>query len=268
MVVSGGEVIAAKPPLGQHWLNHQPSLVAMVAAARLSNGETVLEIGTGLGALTDMLIRSGAQVVSLEYDKALYERARRRYAGCKNLKLVQADVRKFAWQSLPLSYKICANIPYYLCANLLRNLTETSNKPRLAALLLPDSVADKIAAADKRSLLATIVQSHYRAELGRIVARGRFTPPPRVDSRIAVLSPKPAFEQLEPNDWPQLVKLFKIAFASPRQQLLSNLRRGLALPPDQLVGLVAEAEIDGRFRAERLDNEQWQRLFLGLKDHL
>ena len=259
---------AKQPPLGQHWLNHLPSLAAMVAVVQPSAGDTILEIGTGLGALTDALIQSDARVISLEYDKSLYERASRHYADRKNLKLIHTDIRKFDWQSLPTPYKICANIPYYLCANLLRNLTDTANKPSLAALLLPDSVAEKIAAEDKRSLLATIVQSHYCVNLKQAVARQYFVPPPQVDSRITLLGHRPSFEQLEAADWPRLVRLFKIAFASPRQQLLVNLRRGLALPPSRLTELIIQAGIDGQQRAERLSDQQWQQLFLSLDHHL
>ena len=70
--------------MGQHWLNHPESLQAMVEAADLKPGETVLEIGTGLGYLTDSLLQTSAQVISLEYDAKLYERNLAKYAARLN----------------------------------------------------------------------------------------------------------------------------------------------------------------------------------------
>ena len=137
----------AKPVLGQHWLNHQPSLQAMTAAANLKKGERVLEIGTGLGYLTDELLKTEALVVSLEYDHGLYQKMLEKYdsvAG-ENLKLIEADIRKFDWRTLEAPYKICANIPYYLTANLLRSLIDTILKPELAVLMMSEDVALKLA---------------------------------------------------------------------------------------------------------------------------
>ena len=259
--------MALTPPLGQHWLEHQPSLTAMADAANLHPGETVLEVGTGLGALTDELLKTGAGVISLEYDSALHADNLQRYAGgSENLKLVQGDIRKFDWQSLPAPYKICANIPYYLCANLLRKLTDIANKPALAVLLLPNEVAEKIAHQRKRPLLTTIVQSHYQVDLGLAVPRQHFAPPPRVDSQIAILECRPAFGDLSETGWLRLVRLFKAAFASQRQQLGVNLRRNLDLSEDQMASL--SEELDLKKRAEALDNTEWRQLFARLEHKL
>ncbi|MYB39785.1 methyltransferase domain-containing protein [Candidatus Saccharibacteria bacterium] len=256
----------SKPVLGQHWLPHGPSLAAMAAAAELSPGEVVLEIGTGPGYLTDELLKTGAAVVSLEYDRSVFDKARLKYGAQPppNLRLLQGDIRRFDWPALGPSFKICANIPYYLSANLLRQLTELADKPALAALLLPEAVADKLTAVAKRSLLAALVQLHYAVEAGPLIPKEMFSPPPKIDSKIIVLRHRPAFSNLEPDAWPRLVGLLKAAFAAPRKQLIVNLGRNLELPRAELETALGTAGVRPRQRAEELSNDQWLALLRAL----
>ena len=259
-----------KPPLGQHWLDHKPSLRAMVTAVDLRSGETVLEIGTGLGYLTDELIKTGAGVISLEYDASLYEKALNKYGseGVGDLTLTNADVRQFDWRTLPRPYKICANIPYYLSANLLRQLTEISAKPLVTALLLAQEVALKLVQVKKKSLLAVLVQSHYEVELGLIVDRELFRPPPKVTSQIVILKLKPAFKDCSGDDWPKLVRLFKAGFSSQRKQLGVNLRHLLHLSSPDLEDIFSDLDISHHQRAEELTHKQWWQLFLKIQHRL
>ena len=238
----------------------------MAAAAELSPGETVLEIGTGPGYLTDELVKTGADVVSLEYDRSVFERTELRYAGRPpaNLRLLQGDIRRFDWPSLGPSFKICANIPYYLSANLLRQLTELAQRPALAALLLPEAVADKLAASAKRSLLAVLVQLRYGVETGLAVSKEMFSPPPKVDSKITVLRRLPQAEDVCPSDWPRLVGLLKAAFAAPRKQLIVNLGRNLKLSKAELAAALNVAGARPQQRAEELGNDQWRTLLAAL----
>ena len=234
----------------------------MVEAAELAPGETVLEIGTGLGYLTDELLKTSAKVVSLEYDKGVFERARLKYATAPTdrLQLLQGDIRQFDWQTLGPAFKVCANIPYYLSANLLRKLTELTEKPILSALLLPQAVALKLAEKTKRSLLAVLAQSHYEVGLGQVIAKEMFSPPPKIDSQIAVLKRQPAFDDLNADGWQRLVGLLKVSFAAPRKQLIVNLSRGLQRPKLELEPCLKTSGIGLRQRAEELSNEQWQAL--------
>ena len=255
------------PPLGQHWLNHPESLQAMVEAADLKPGETVLEIGTGLGYLTDELLQTPARVISLEYDAKLYERNLAKYTARPNgdLELLSGDIRSFNWQSLPAAYKICANIPYYLTANLLRRLTEIDNKPSLAALLMPAAVAGKLSSATKKSLLSVLVQSHYRVELAQKVGRQFFEPPPKIDSQIVILKLSPAFMACSNKQWADLVKLFKLGFSHPRKQLATNLRASSHLEALQIGKMMADLSIPSQARPGELDHGQWWQLFLAFQ---
>ncbi len=262
--------MTSKPVLGQHWLSHRLSLQAMVEAADLQAEERVLEIGTGLGYLTDELLKTKASVVSLEYDADLYEKMLKKYQSrsVKNLKLVKADVRKFDWRTLKAPYKICANIPYYLTANLLRSLIDTVNKPDLAVLLVAQDVALKLAAEKKRSLLTVLVQSHYKVELGRTVAKELFQPPPDVTSQVIVLRLNLAFKDCSQDEWPKLTRLFKICFSNRRKQIGVNLRHLFDLSKPELASIFADLDISPQQRAEELSNEQWWRFFLKIQHKL
>lgn len=242
----------------------------MVAAAELATGERVLEIGTGLGYLTDELLKTGATVFSLEYDTALHARNLKKYGAAEigNLRLIRADIRHFNWGTIEAPLKVCANIPYYLSANLLRQLSDLEAKPVLAVLLMDASVAEKLAAREKRTLLAVIVQSHYEVELGQSAAPELFQPPPKVTSKIAILRHRPAAAGLTPANWPKFVRLLKAGFSSRRKQLGVNLRDFLGLSKAETEAVLVAAGIDPRQRAEELTDERWQRLFANLHDQL
>ena len=147
---------------------------------------------------------------------------------------------------------------------MLRQLIELADKPALAALLLPEAVADKLAVSAKRSLLAVLVQLHYAVEAGPIVPKEMFSPPPKIDSKVTVLRHQPAFEDFAADEWPRLVGLLKAAFAAPRKQLVVNLSRQLKLSRAELAAALSTAGIEPRQRAEELGNDQWRALLAAL----
>ncbi len=254
-----------KKGLGQNWLSDQESLLAMVQAARVASGDQVLEIGPGLGYLTDKLLAAKAEVLALEFDQDLIPQLQKKYDGSSNLSLQQGDIRTFDLSGLPADYKICANIPYYLSANLLRILTDTLNKPSVVALMVQKEVAQKVAApVGKRSMLATLVQAQYYASVGTVVPADLFQPPPKVDSQILILSRR-SEALVAPDGWPELARLIKLAFSNPRKKLRSNLSAGLQLDKTQTDDLLGRASIDLASRAEQLTGQQWLGLHRALK---
>src|SRR5262249_39119633 len=111
----------ANKSLGQHWLTDQGSLEAICAAAALTKDDVVLEIGPGVGALTQLLVQKAKQVVVVEFDEKLAAELPERVVA-DNLDIVRQDILKFDLTLLPAGYKIVANIPYYLTSNLIRVL--------------------------------------------------------------------------------------------------------------------------------------------------
>lgn len=253
--------------LGQHWLINDTILEAIVKLAQLKPNQTVLEIGTGLGNLTDKLLLSQAKIISLEYDSNLHLKNTKKYKGVTNLKLIHCDIRRFDWQSLEAQdYKIVANIPYYLTANLLGSLVDLKHKPQLAVLLMPQAVVEKLISSNKRSLLAVLVQAQYQLKADLVVEAKEFDPPPKITSQVLVLETDKTFKSLNDEQWLKLVKLFKICFASPRKQLGNNLKARFKDLNLELI--LKNLSFDLSKRAESLTNKQWSELFKLLSNRL
>jgi len=252
-----------KKSLGQHWLEDDASLEAMSVAATVQGGDYVLEIGPGQGSLTAVLLKAGAQVHALEFDRDLIKPLQRAFKDMPDAKLRigEGDIRTFDFGTMPESYKIVANIPYYLTANLLRLLTDPRTlKPVQAALLMQKEVAERIAAQPgAMAFVSVAAQFYYEVELGVVVSADLFIPPPKVDSQILILRRRktPLFADVVVNDFFRLVK---IGFAQRRKTLLNSLSSGLHLNRTETEARCAEAGIDPMRRAQTLSLEEWHQL--------
>lgn len=247
-----------KKSLGQHWLTDEVSLQAIVDAASVSSGDEVLEIGPGTGTLTEVLLAKGARVTALEYDQARLGSLHKKYHKHPNFILVSGDIRTFDLTSLPKDYKIVANIPYYLTANLLRKLVDTPHKPAIASLLVQKEVAQRVVASQGRlSPIALFVQMYYQVAATVKVPAHLFTPPPKVDSQILLLvkRDKPLFKIDE-----MFFKVVKAGFSEPRKKLPSSLCIGLKLPKSQAMELIKMAGIDPDVRPQAVSIEQWYQI--------
>lgn len=253
----------ATPPtnksLGQHWLNDEASLQAMVEAAGVTSKDTVLEIGPGPGALTSKLVQAAKQVVAVEFDVELARELPTRVPA-NNLQVINKDILQFNLGDLPAGYKVAANIPYYLTNKILRTLCESSNHFSQAALLVQKEVAERVCAGPGgMSMLSVSVQFYCQAELDKMVPAELFIPPPKVDSQILKLTyrDKPLFD-VEIGDFFRLVKA---GFSQRRKTLLNSLSAGMHLGRAEASEIIISAGIDPRARAQNLSLEQWHDLY-------
>jgi len=249
-----------KKSLGQHWLNDELSLEAMCIAADVQAEDKVLEIGPGLGTLTKLLVERASQVIAVEFDRALAESLPRRVTA-KNLTVIESDILKFDFTSVPSDYKIVANIPYYLTSNLVRVISETPNRPTLVALLVQKEVAERIAAKPgKMSLLSVSAQFYWDVRLHDVVPAELFTPPPKVDSQIVSFTRRtaPLFASV---DEKQFFRLVKAGYSSRRKTLLNALSGGLVTDKASIEALLAKADISPSLRAQNLSLDEWYRLY-------
>jgi 16S rRNA (adenine1518-N6/adenine1519-N6)-dimethyltransferase len=251
---------AAKKSLGQHWLHDETSLHAMCDAADIGREDVVLEIGPGLGTLTEVLMSQATQVVAVEFDEKLAAELPHRVPP-DNLQVIQQDILSFDFTSLPANYKVVANIPYYLTSNLIRVMSETPNPPRVAALLVQKEVAERVAAEPgSMSLLSVTAQYYWEVSLGQVVPAELFMPPPKVDSQILTLTHRlqPLFPDVDSKEFFRLVKA---GFAQRRKTLLNSLSAGLHLTREAVQAWCQKVEIDPKRRAQTLSLEEWYLLY-------
>jgi len=254
-----------KKSLGQHWLYDASTLDAICDAAEVQAGDTVLEVGPGLGTLTKRLLERGAKVTAVEFDDALAASLTKNVqdAGIstENLTVVHEDILRFNLTALPPNYKVVANIPYYLTSNLIRILCESTNPFDTAAILIQKEVAERVAAQPgDMSLLSVSAQFYCDVSLSAVVPAELFTPPPKVDSQVLVLKyrSEPLYEGI---DVRAFFRLVRAGFSQKRKTLVNSLSGGLAISKDEARAMLGAADISENTRAQALSLDDWYALY-------
>lgn len=208
-----------KKHLGQNWLKDRPTLDTIADLASTNVG-LCLEIGPGLGTLTSSLLRRFSKVLAVEFDEQLATNLPKSFPG-KNLTVVQQDFLQFDLGSIAEPYVVAGNIPYYITTPIIEKLLTATNHPQKIVLLVQKEVAEKICPLESRlghSSLSLFVDNYAEAHLGPVVTRDLFTPPPKVDSAVIVLTPRTT-----PKASPSVLEFVHRAFANPRKKLSANL---------------------------------------------
>src|SRR3989344_5005703 len=182
--------------LGQHFLINKSIVDLIVKIGNVSKKDVVLEVGPGKGVLTEMLAQKAKKVIAVEKDKELVEYLKDKFINQKNVEIIYGDILKTSTKNHGLKtvdYKLIANIPYYITSKFLRIfLSDKELRPSLMVLMLQREVAERIIAKDgKESLLSLSVKAYGEPEVIKIVKRGNFFPPPKVDSAIIKITTSP-----------------------------------------------------------------------------
>ncbi len=248
-----------KKSLGQHWLKDPEILKQIADQADISPGESVLEIGPGLGTLTSRLLKKTNNVVVVELDEDLAKKLPGQFPG-KNLKVYNEDILDFDLTILPKNYKVVANVPYYITSKIIQKLMTSENPPKTIVLLIQEEVAERIVAKnDQMSILSLSVQIYAEASLGVEVPAHYFTPPPKVDSQVVVLARRnrPLIDPAEQKDF---FKLVRIGFSAKRKKLSTNLSVGYGVNKKDAEKWLADCNIAQDVRAQQLTIDQWKEL--------
>ncbi|GAB4362116.1 MAG: 16S rRNA (adenine(1518)-N(6)/adenine(1519)-N(6)) -dimethyltransferase RsmA [Cyanophyceae cyanobacterium] len=258
----------ARKRFGQHWLQSDKALDRIVAASNLGPGDRVLEIGPGRGALTERLLPLAGTLLAVELDRDLCPRLVRRFGDRDNFLLLQGDVLDLDWDAETAAFpkfqhpnKVVANIPYNITGPILELLLGTISSPRsrpfeAIVLLVQREVALRLAAPPgSRHYAALSVRVGFLADCDFIcdVPAKAFVPPPKVDSAVVRLTPRPYAEP--PQDPKRMEALLKMGFISRRKMLKNNLK-GL-IGEEQLLPILTDLAIAPTARAEDLSIPQW-----------
>jgi len=263
--------IRANKGLGQHFLVDEQVLEAIIAAAELSPNDTVIEVGPGLGIMTGELAKRAGWVIAIELDNRLADILRETLQ-YENVVILNEDVlgtdpaallqgRTPGFPSELSSYKVVANLPYYITSPVLRHFLEAPVKPETMVVMVQKEVAEVIAAeAGKRSVLSIAVQFYGKPSIIAKVPAASFFPAPEVDSAVVKIDvyrqPPVAVDNAE-----GFFKLVRAGFKAARKQVANSLAQGLGLPKPEIQGLLAKAGIDPQRRAETFTLEEWANLW-------
>ena len=242
-----------RPPLGQHFLHDEGVLARIAAALPIEPGGRVIEIGPGEGVLTRHLLAAGAEVTAIEVDRRLAARLRETFRDEPRLRLIEADVLDVDLTALAAGgpVAVAGNLPYYITSPILRRTLEVGASVSTAVFLVQKEVAERVVAkkgSRDYGYLSALCRLRAEPELLFRVRPGSFRPPPKVESAVVRLTPRPG-----PPTEPALTAFLEAAFSQPRKMLRNN-----------LTGLYSRAVLERteetKLRAQQLDVDEIDRL--------
>lgn len=250
-----------KDYMGQNFLVDEIALDQIVDAGEIKKTDLVVEIGPGLGVLTQQLAIRAKQLISIEKDTTLIDILKFNMEDYHNFTLYNKDVLAFNFsEEIKGPYKVISNIPYYLTSHLFKYFLSQKNKPERMVFLVQKEVGLRVAAkAGELSVLGVSVQLHADPEIIAHVPKQSFWPSPKVDS--VVLRIKPRVKYPEVTDEKQFFRIVKVAFAAKRKQLHNNLSSGLSLPMEVVNAWLEKNKIDPKTRAQDLSMDDWVNLY-------
>lgn len=268
-------MISPRKRFGQHWLRSETALVQILQAATLSPDDRILEIGSGTGILTRRLLPLVQSVVSVEIDRDLSALLQKQLGQTKNLLLLENDILTLDLPTrladLPdfMPNKVVANIPYNITGPILQKLLGTIAAPNpqpfeAIVLLVQKEVAERLCAKPgSKAFGALTVRVQYLADCQWVclVPAKAFQPPPKVDSAVVRLVPRPF--QPSATDPRHLDRLVKLGFATKRKMLRNNLQS--IIERDRLSSLLETFNLNPQARAEDLSVADWVALSNKLK---
>lgn len=261
-----------KKSLGQNFLTEPNILRKIVATAAIDDQTNVIEVGPGIGALTEQLAKHARQVLAFEIDDRLIPVLQDTLAPYSNIQVIHQDVlqadlstmiREAFTDERPI--KVVANLPYYITTPIMMHFLESQAPIQEMVVMMQKEVADRISAVPGTKAygsLSIAVQYYMEAELAFIVPKTVFVPQPNVDSAILKLTRR-ATPAVEVTDEKEFFKLTKAAFQLRRKTLWNNLQNSYGKDEktkEWLKASLAASEIDPTRRGETLSLAEFARL--------
>lgn len=257
--------VFAQKRLGQNFLIDKNVLDTIIEASALKKNEEVLEIGPGLGTLTRALSEHVKEVVTIEKDIHLIKILRALNSDLSNIKIIEGNAlfldKAFFERYLKKSYKLIANLPYYITSAIIRFFLESPRKPSLMILMVQKEVAERITSLPpEANILSVAVQFYGQPEIVAEVPRTSFWPSPKVDSAILKIVPY-VHKPFEVDNEKAFFKIVKAGFSERRKQLHNALGNSLQLSDEIVKKALIDSRIDSSRRAQTLSIEEWITLY-------
>ncbi len=265
--------IKMKKSLGQNFLIEPQILDKMIETGQIDRHTTVVEIGPGIGALTEFLARSAKEVIAFEIDSRFVEILKETLSDYDNVTIHHQDILKVnfndpIYQNLHDAERlvVVANLPYYITTPIIMNLIESNLKFDQLVMMMQKEVAERMTATvntKSYNSLTLAIQNTMDAKIAFIVPKSVFIPQPNVDSAVLSLTrlehPIAEVDNLE-----KFHHLIQSCFVQRRKTIWNNLRnaaKDLDLSVEQLETALDQAQIEKTRRAESLTLEDYQRLY-------
>jgi 16S rRNA (adenine1518-N6/adenine1519-N6)-dimethyltransferase len=248
---------------GQNFLVDRDILLHIVEAAGIHADDQVLELGAGPGVLTRELAKRARRVVAVELEREMLSLLAKSTHNNKNVEIMERNLLYVDPKEIfgSDSYKLVANLPYYIASPTFRHFLESANPPRLFVVMVQYEVAQRIVAAPgDLSLLGVSIQFYGEPKIIEHVPARAFYPAPKVDSAILRIDLQDEVP-LTPGQRDSFFRLVQAGFSERRKQLHNALAHGLYCKNADVQSWLLKANLDPSRRAETLSIEDWLRLW-------
>lgn len=257
--------------LGQNFILDEGFLSLLLDLSGISKEDNVLEIGPGPGVMTALLAERAGKVLSIEMDEKLRPVLSDVLSGQDNVALVFADAMRCDLSALVREhfsdgYRVVANLPYYITADLIQKMLQTRPLPESICVMVQKEAAERLMSnpgAKNWCALAATVRYFGDCEILEDVPPSRFNPPPHVDSCFIRISFRPQ-RMLEAGEEEGFLKLIRCCFHMRRKTLLNNLKSFYSMPQQRAAEAIEAAGLAPQVRGEALSLEEMARLYAAL----
>ena len=261
--------LRARKGLGQNFLIDGDILKKLAAAAELTPSDTVIEVGPGLGVLTETLVEQAGKVIAIELDARLADILKARLKDQIKLTVIQDDILNINPADIlgkQTEYKVVANLPYYITSAVIRHFLEAPVKPTTMVIMVQKEVAQQITAQPgEMSLLSVSVQLYGKPTVAGKVSAQCFYPAPNVDSAILKIAVYQE-QKIQTDDITGFFDIVRAGFSANRKQIINSLANGLKVQKTDIIPVLEQAGIDPQRRAETLTIDEWDVLYKVFKN--
>jgi 16S rRNA (adenine1518-N6/adenine1519-N6)-dimethyltransferase len=266
-------MIKPKKSLGQNFLKDAAVLQRIIKSANLATEDTVIEIGPGRGALTQLLSQKCKKVIAIELDDRLIPILTEKFKNNNKIEIIHDDILKLNLPELVKGqmlnvkgYKVVANLPYYITSPIIRLFLETEYPPEEMILMVQKEVAERICAkAGEMSILAVSVQYYAQPEYLFTVPKTAFQPVPKVESAVIKIARDKRQETRNKQEAKDFFKIVRAGFSAKRKTLINNLSNSLQFDKKETEEKLIKLGFSKNTRAQELGVEDWKKLIKNVK---